>query len=129
MSEPNEGREFLHKEITGEIIKAAFKVHNTLGCGLLEKVYENALAWEMTLSGRKVATQKEFRVTYRDKEVGVYFADLIVDEKVIVEVKAVEQLTDIHRAQLLNYLRISGLRVGLLFNFAAPRLQYERLVL
>lgn len=128
MNDADKGHEFLHKEVTGQIIKAAFTVHNTLGCGLLEKVYENALAWGMTLSGSNVATQKEFRVIYREKEVGLYFADLIVDEKVIVEVKAVEQLTDIHRAQLLNYLRISCLRVGLLFNFAAPRLQYERFV-
>jgi GxxExxY protein len=122
-------REFLHKELTGEIIKAAFSVHNSLGCGLLERPYENALAWEMTLSGLKVNTQKEFRVLYRDKEVGVYCADMVVEEKVIVEVKAVEQLTDVHRAQLLNYMRLAGLRVGLLINFAGPRLQYERMVL
>jgi GxxExxY protein len=122
-------REFLHKELTGEIIKAAFKVHNTLGCGLLEKVYENSLAWEMTLSGLNVNTQKEYHVVYRDKEVGVYCADMVVDEKVIVEVKAVEQLTDAHRAQLLNYMRLAGLRVGLLLNFAGSRLQYERMVL
>jgi GxxExxY protein len=74
-------------------------------------------------------TQKEFRVLYRDKEVGVYSADMVVDEKVIVEVKAVEPLTDVHRAQLLNYMRLAGLRVGLLFNFAGKRLQYERMVL
>jgi GxxExxY protein len=122
-------REFLHKELTAKILKAAFAVHNTLGCGLLEKPYENALAWEMTLSGLNVSAQKEFRVLYRDKEVGVYCADLVVDEKMIAEVKAVEQLTDVHRAQLLNYMRLGGLRVGLLINFAGPRLQYERMVL
>ncbi len=117
--------------MTGEIIKAAFSVHNALGCGLLEKPYENALAsgWEMTLSGLNVNTQREFRVLYRDREVGIYCADLVVEEKVIVEVKAVEQLTDGHRAQLLNYMRLAGLRVGLLINFAGPRLQYERMVL
>ena len=79
--------EFLYKELTGEIIESAFNVHNTLGCGLLEKVYENSLAWELELRGRKVSTQKEFRVIYRDKEVGIYYADLVVEDKVIVEVK------------------------------------------
>ena len=115
--------------MTGQIIKAAFAVHNSLGYGLLEKPYENALAWEMKLSGLNVITQKEFRVLYRDKEVGVYCADMVVDDKVIVEAKAVEQLTDVLRAQSLNYMRLAGLRVGLLINFAGPRLQYERMVL
>ena len=120
--------EFLYKELTGEIIESAFNVHNTLGCGLLEKVYENSLAWELELRGRKVSTQKEFRVIYRDKEVGIYYADLVVEDKVIVEVKSAQEIDDVHRAQLLNYLRISGLRVGLIINFARPKLEYERLV-
>jgi GxxExxY protein len=122
-------RQFIHKELTGEIIAGAFNVHNTLGCGLLEKVYENALAWELELMGKKISSQKEFKVMYRDKEVGFYYADLIVDKKVIVEVKVVEALDKAHRAQLLNYLKIAGLRVGLLLNFALPRLEYERLIL
>jgi GxxExxY protein len=67
-------------------------------------------------------------VLYRDKEVGIYYSDLVVDDKVIVEAKSVEKIDDIHRAQLLNYLRISGLRVGLLINFAKPKLEYERFV-
>ncbi len=125
----NTEKEFLHKEITAEIIDSAFNVHNTLGCGLLEKVYENSLAWELELRGRKVSSQREFRVIYRKKEVGIYNADLLVEDKVIVEVKAVEKINNIPRAQLLNYLRISGIRVGLIMNFARPKLQYERLVL
>lgn len=124
----NTEKEFLYKELTGEIIEAACEVHNTLGCGLLEKVYENSLAWELELRGRKVSSQKEFKVIYREKEVGIYYADLVVDDKVIVEVKAVEKIDDIHRAQLLNYLRISGLRVGLIINFAKPKLKYERFI-
>jgi len=124
----NTEKEFLYKELTGEIIEASCSVHNTLGCGLLEKVYENALAWELELRVRKISSQKEFKVIYREKEVGMYYADLVVDDKVIVEVKAVENIDDIHRAQLLNYLRISGLRVGLLINFAKPKLQYERFI-
>jgi GxxExxY protein len=121
-------KEFLYKELTGEIIESACDVHNKLGCGLLEKVYENSLAWELELRGRKVTLQKEFSVFYRKKEVGIYYADLIIDNTVIVEVKAVEKITEVHRAQSLNYLRISGVRVGLIINFARPKLEYERLI-
>ena len=125
----NTVKEFLYKELTGEIIDSACKVHNTLGCGLLEKVYENSLAWEIELRGRKVSLQKEFRVTYRKREVGLYYADLVIDDKVIVEVKAVENIDDIHRAQLLNYLRISSLTIGLIINFANTKLQYKRFII
>ena len=124
----NTEKEFLYKELTGEIIEASYNVHNSLGCGLLEKVYENSLIWEIELMERKVSSQREFKVIYRKKEVGIYYADLVVEDKVIVEVKSVERVDDIHRAQLLNYLRISGLRVGLIINFARPKLEYERLV-
>ncbi|MDH4163729.1 MAG: GxxExxY protein [Nitrospirota bacterium] len=120
--------ELLHRDLTKEIIESAFKVHNALGCGLLEKVYGNALVWDLELKKKKVGPQQEFSVMYRDKEVGVYYADLVVDEKVIVEVKSVDKIDDVHRAQLLNYLRISGLRVGLLINFARPKLECERFV-
>ena len=120
--------ELLHKDITKEIIDSAYQVHNALGCGLLEKVYNNALVVDVESKGRKVAAQQEFKVLYRDRIVGVYYADLVVENKVIVEVKSVEKIDDIHRAQLLNYLRISGIRVGLLINFARPKLEYERLV-
>ncbi|MEJ2744814.1 MAG: GxxExxY protein [bacterium] len=116
----------LYKDLTGEIIAAAFNVHNVLGCGLLEKVYENALVVELELRGRNVSSQKEFKVTYREREVGVYYADLIVEGKIVVEVKSVEHIDNVHCAQLLNYLKVSGLRVGLIFNFAKTKLQYER---
>jgi GxxExxY protein len=118
----------LHQELTQDIIGAAFDVHNTLGCGLLEKVYESALAHELSLRGHDVTPQKEFQVSYKDKEVGIYYADLVVDDKVVVEIKSASDLADAHRAQLLNYLRISGIRVGLLFNFSKPKLKFERLV-
>ena len=118
----------LLKDLTQEIIGAAFEVHNTLGCGLLEKVYENALGCELKSRGQRAVAQKEYVVKYRDWTVGTYYADLVVGDSVIVEVKACDSITDVHRAQLLNYLRISGLRVGLLMNFAKPRLVYERLV-
>jgi GxxExxY protein len=120
--------ELLHRDLTKDIIDSAFNVHNALGCGLLEKVYGNALAWDLTVKKRNVFPQKEFRVVYLEKEVGAYYADLVVEDKVIVEVKSVDKLDDVNRAQLLNYLRISGVRVGLLINFARPKLEYERLV-
>ncbi len=121
-------KEFLYKDLTREIMDSVFKVHNALGCGLLEKVYENALAWDLELKEKNVTSQHAFNVLYRDKEVGKYYADLVVGDSVIVEVKSVEKIDDVHRAQILNYLRISGLRVGLLLNFAKPKLEYQRLV-
>ena len=120
--------ELLHRDLTGDIIDSAIRVHNALGCGLLEKVYGNALVWDLELKKKAVSSQKEYKVFYYEREVGIYFADLVVEEKVIVEVKSVEKLDDIHRAQLLNYLRISGVRVGLLINFARPKLEFERVV-
>lgn len=121
-------KKVLHEDLTQDIIGAAFDVHNALGCGLLEKVYENALAHELALRKHVVTPQKEFTVTYKEKEVGTYYADLVVDDKVVVEVKSANDLADVHRAQVLNYLRISGIRVGLLLNFARPKLKFERFV-
>jgi GxxExxY protein len=119
---------YLFADLTGSIIAAAHRVQSTLGCGFLEKVYENALALELVLSGRKVEAQRPFQIAYRGQSVGCYYADMVVDECVIVEAKAVTQLDNVHRAQLLNYLKASGMRVGLLINFARPRLEYERFV-
>lgn len=119
----------LYKDLTGEIIGSAYSVHKTLGCGLLEKVYENSLVRDLELKKKRVSSQKEFKVIYREKEVGTYYADLVVENKVIIEVKAAEKIDVIHCAQLLNYLRISGLRVGLIINFAKTKLQYERFII
>lgn len=101
----------IHSEITGEIIKAFYKVYNTLGYGFLEKVYENALALELKDSGLNVFQQSPIKVFYKDKEIGEYFADLIVENSVIVELKAIENLTEIHEAQLLNYLKATKIEV------------------
>lgn len=121
-------KELLHRDLTKDILDSAYKVHNALGCGLLERVYGSALVWDLELKKRMVVPQKEFKVLYRGREVGIYYADLVVENKVIVEVKSVEKIDDVHRAQLLNYLRISGVRVGLLINFSRPQLEVERLV-
>ncbi|MGC3972097.1 MAG: GxxExxY protein [Pirellulales bacterium] len=115
-------------EITEQIIQAAFKVANTLGVGFLEKVYENALAWELRKERLEVAQQQAVLVKYEGVVVGDYFADLLVEQEVIVELKVVKALDDIHSAQCLNYLKASGLRVCLLLNFATARIGIKRIV-
>ena len=107
----------LHKDITGKIIKAFYNVNDKLGFGFLEKVYENAMIIELKKMGLDVKQQKNLKVYYDGKEVGDYFADLIVNDLVIVELKAAESLCDDHEAQLINYLRATKIEVGLLLNF------------
>lgn len=124
-----ERRELVHEDLTGQIIGAAIEVHNTLGSGFLEKVYENALVAELRLRGVKVEPQKSLKVFYKSTLVGEYQVDILVDDSIIVELKAVDRLTDIHQAQVLNYLRATNLKVGLLLNFYGPRLAWKRLVL
>jgi GxxExxY protein len=113
--------------ITEAIIGAAFEVGNTMGCGFLEKVYENAMVVELRKRGRRVTQQHPIEVRYGDAIVGEYVADLIVDEKVIVELKAQFNLDRIHHAQCLNYLRGTGLRLALLLNFGRPRVDVHRI--
>lgn len=109
--------ENLYKEITEKIISAFYKVYNTLGFGFLEKVYEKALKIELESISLDVKSQFPIKVFYNGNEVGDYFADLIVNEKVIVELKAAEVLTKDHECQLLNYLKATEYEVGLLLNF------------
>jgi len=103
-------------------------VSATLGCGFLEKVYENALAIELRRRGRSVCQQKAIDVRYGEEIVGEYVADLVVDERVVVELKAAACLDRIHSAQCLNYLRATGLRIALLLNFGRPKLEVQRIV-
>jgi GxxExxY protein len=117
-----------YEEVSRQILKASFEVHNILGCGFLEKVYENALVRELNLLGLKVQNQKEVSVHYKGKEVGSYLADLVVEDKVIVELKVAEEISKIHQAQILNYLKAGGYEVGLILNFSKPKLQWKRLV-
>lgn len=116
-----------HSETTGKIIKAFYKVYNTLGYGFLEKVYENALVSELEQMNLSVLQQASIKVFYNGKEVGDYFADLIVENSVIVELKSVENILSIHEAQLLNYLEATKIEVGLLLNFGATA-EYRRKV-
>jgi len=106
-------------ELTQEIISCAFKVFNTLGSGFLEKVYENAMIIELESAGLSVEAQSKIDVYYKDKLVGEYSADIIVEEEVIIELKAVENLNKIHEIQLVNYLNATGIEIGLLINFGS----------
>ena len=107
----------LHSEITEKIIKAFFKVYNTLGYGFLEKVYENALVIELQKMGFNISQQHNIKVYYDMKMVGDYYADIIVDDNIIIELKAAESLKKEHKAQLINYLKATNKEVGLLLNF------------
>jgi len=107
----------LHGDITELIIKAFNKVYNTLGYGFLEKVYENAMRIELSKMGLNVLQQKNIKVFYEADQVGDYFADLFVNDLIIVELKAAESICEEHEAQLLNYLEATDIEVGLLLNF------------
>lgn len=115
--------------ITEKIIGCAYKVANELGCGFLEKVYENALAYETRKIGLKVEQQKQIKVFYDNFEVGFYETDLLIEEMVLVELKGVKNLDESHKAQCLNYLKATGLKICLLINFGNPRVEVKRLVL
>jgi GxxExxY protein len=107
----------LHSQITEKIIKAFYEVNNTLGFGFLEKVYENAMVIELRKNGFYVHQQKSIKVYYEKEEVGNYYADLLVNDLVIIELKAAESLCEEHEAQLINYLKATNIEVGLLLNF------------
>jgi|SRR5579871_1171440 len=120
--------EMLFGELSEQIIGCAIKVQNTLGAGFVEKVYENALAYELRMNGLAVQQQCSIQVHYEDVIVGDYVADILVDGLVVVELKAVKALDNVHRAQCLNYLKATGLHLCLLMNFGNPRLEFKRLV-
>jgi GxxExxY protein len=120
--------EVVLKDLSFEVMAAAFEVQNTLGPGFLEKVYENALAFELTRRGIRAETQREIQVFYKGISVGVYFADILVNDEMIIELKATESLSKIHEAQVLNYLKATGKRLGLLINFSKNRLEHKRFV-
>jgi len=116
-------------DLTYQINGAIFKVSRTLGAGFLEKVYENALMIELRERGIKSESQAPIRVLYKDETVGEYFADILVEDKIIIELKAVENLSKLHEAQILNYLKATEIQVGLLVNFKHPKAEIKRMVL
>ena len=115
-----------HEALTHAIIGAAMRVHNELGPGYLESVYQNALCWELRLLRCTVERERRLNVRYRQLLVGQFVADIVVDELVLIETKAVQALVEAHEAQVLSYLKTTGLRVGLLINFGAERLEFRR---
>ena len=121
-------RDLVHGKITSEIIGAAFEVHNLLGYGFLEKVYENALIKELQLRGLYAVGQYPIKVEYKGSAVGDYYADILIESKVIVELKTGKATNSMHEAQLLNYLKATGIKVGLLINFGPEKCEYKRLV-
>jgi GxxExxY protein len=114
-------------ELTEMILGCCFDIMNELGSGFLESVYKNALFIALKEKGLKVTTEKKFEVLFRGCRVGLYIADLVVEESVIVELKCCEVLIGEHQAQLINYLKASGVLVGLLVNFGNRKIEYKRL--
>jgi len=117
----------LHSETTDLILKAYFNVYNTLGYGFLEKVYENALLIELKSMGLKANRQVPIKVFYQEQMVGDYYADIVVEDQVIIELKAAEALCEEHEYQLINYLKATNIEVGLLLNFG-KKPQFSRKV-
>jgi len=114
-----------YKELTEEIIAAFYEVYNDLGFGFLEKIYQNSMYFELLDRGMKVEAQKPINVYRKNRRVGEYFADLVVNDLIIIELKAAELLTTKHEAQLVNYLKATDVEVGLLFNFGVEP-EFER---
>jgi GxxExxY protein len=120
--------EFIHRDLSDVVLKAGFAVHHSLGPGLLEAVYEGAYVVELMRAGVHVERQVVYPVVYRGEYVGAYFADIVVENTIIVELKSVSRLSEVMEAQLLNYLRLSGLPVGYLVNFHNINLEWRRFV-
>jgi len=114
--------------LTEQIIGCAYAVGNTLGYGFLEKVYENAIAHELVKGGLDVSRQQPIKVYYDGVDVGDYFADLVVEDEVIIELKAAKNIDSIHLAQCLNYLKATEKKLGLLINFGQKRVEVKRVV-
>jgi GxxExxY protein len=114
--------------LTERVLGAVFEVTNTLGAGFLEKVYQRALLTELGLRGLRATAEASFTVTHKSQSVGEYFADLLVEDVLVVELKCVERLSGEHTAQCINYLRASGRTVCLLVNFQKPKVEWRRVV-
>lgn len=120
---------FLFKEETYQIIGAAIEVLNTLGHGLLEKPYENAFVVELGLKKIPFKQQPRYEVLYKNVRVGEYVPDLVVFDNIVVDLKTINQITSQERGQMINYLKITGFKVGLILNFSKPKLEWERIAL
>ena len=121
--------ELRHRELTFEIIGAAMEVHRVLGPGFLESLYQRGIEAELRCRSVPFESQKRIDVKYRGDSLGEHVLDLVVDGKVVVELKAVKDLTDQHQSQIISYLKASGLQISLLINFARPSLEHRRILL
>lgn len=121
--------EIIYKELSYEVVNAAIAVWKTLGHGFLEKVYENALCIELTKRSIPYVQQQPIKVHYEGQCVGDYMADIIVDDKIILELEAAKAINDAHVVQVLNYLKATGLRLGLVLNFGVEKMDFKRLIL
>jgi len=121
--------ELIYKEEVFQAVGCAMEVLNELGHGLLEKPYENALVVEFGIKGVGFMQQPRFPVVYKSVKVGEYIPDLIVFDKIVIDTKTIDRITNIEKGQILNYLKITGLRIGLILNFKNPNLEWERVVL
>ena len=126
--DPKDEAAFPHKEVTEAIIGAAFEVHNKLGYGFLHRVYQTALQAELARRNFQTVLEKRINVKYKEIVVGDYDADLIVNDRVIVEVKIAPQYDKRDEAQLLNLLKATGFKVGILINFGRSKVEYKRLI-
>jgi GxxExxY protein len=117
----------IHREPSYQIMKAVFEVHNTLGPGYLEKVYEEALAVELELLNIPFERQKEITVIYKVRHVGQHRLDFVIDGRIVLELKSVSTLANVHKKQVLSYVKATDLRLGILVNFATLRVQSERI--
>lgn len=117
----------LHQIITDSVLKVYYDVYNSLGYGFLEKVYQNAMYFELKNAGYKVEAQKPIKVYLRNQLIGEYYADLLIEDKVIIELKACEVLMNVHIAQLMNYLKATEVEVGLLLNFGEEA-EFKRII-
>ncbi len=129
MSIKKNSSDILFKELSYSIIGVCFKVHSKLGCGLPEHCYERSLLIEFNKLGILTSHQQCFQVYYNDEHVGHFFTDIIVDDKVIIELKSTDSITTNHQSQLLTYLRATRLKVGYVVNFGIASLQFKRLIL
>ena len=118
----------IYRELSYRVMQAVFEVHNTLGPGFTEMIYEEALVYELGLSGIPFERQKAVTLMYKGKQVGTHRLDLIIDDKIVLELKATSALDDVFKQQTLSYLKATGLRLAILINFGTPRVQYERIV-
>ena len=117
----------LYKDLSYRVMEAVFEVHNTLGPGFLESLYEEALAYELELRGIPFERQKAITVHFKGREIGTHRLDFVIDGKIVLEIKATAALTDTFKQQTLSYLKATGLKLGILINFGTSRVEYTRI--